>query len=80
MSSKRKAKLRSSLETSTSSKKKSKITGKADDVIPVEARDVSSRPLKLKNHCRFIGRGRPFGRLWWDEPVATIVTRARLHN
>jgi hypothetical protein len=26
------------------------------------------------------GTCRPFGRLWWDETVSTVVTRAEPHN
>jgi len=30
--------------------------------------------------CPYIWCCRPFGRLWWDETVPTVVTRAEPHN
>lgn len=42
----------------------------------------------MTTFCKFLQFGgflchefyRPFGRLWWDETVPTVVTRAEPHN
>ncbi|KAM3199875.1 hypothetical protein P3L10_032235 [Capsicum annuum] len=40
------------------------------------------KPLVPEYAMRFVGgsSAKPFGRLWWDETVATVVTRVELHN
>lgn len=41
---------------------------------------VSSLSKFLMYLLKNIWKNRPFGRLWWDEIVATVVTRAEPHN
>ena len=36
--------------------------------------------IRLLDTCPYIWWCRPFGRLWWDETVPTVVTRAEPHN
>ncbi|GER45180.1 cytosine-specific methyltransferase, partial [Striga asiatica] len=49
----------------------------------VERKTVSSgKPLVPEYAMTFVGgrSSKPFGRLWWDETVPTVVTRAEPHN
>ncbi|PIN10956.1 DNA (cytosine-5-)-methyltransferase [Handroanthus impetiginosus] len=49
----------------------------------VERKKVSSgKPLVPDYAMTFVGgsSSKPFGRLWWDETVPTVVTRAEPHN
>ncbi|PHT36444.1 DNA (cytosine-5)-methyltransferase 3 [Capsicum baccatum] len=42
----------------------------------------SGKPLVPKYAIRFVGgsSSKPFGHLWWDETVPTVVTRVELHK
>ncbi|KAK4478115.1 hypothetical protein RD792_017393 [Penstemon davidsonii] len=49
----------------------------------IERKKVSSgKPLVPDYAMTFVGgtSSKPFGRLWWDETVPTVVTRAEPHN